>query len=405
MFQNFQTLRKNFPSQFWLMLIGVLISSAGSSMIWPFLMIYVSGKLSLSLSTVATLITINATTSLVSSLFAGTIADHRGRKIVMVISLITNGLIYLFMSQANSYLTFAILMFLTGASNPLYQVGADAMLADLIPNKDRPQAYAIQRTFNNAGIAIGPAIGGFIASRSYTVAFMGAAAGMLIYGFLLMFRARETLHPTGMVIQNKPRPKFGGYELVLKDHRYILFVLLIALGLIAPAMMWVLLAVYAKSNFGLSESLYGWIPTTNALMCVFLQVIVTRSTRRFSNLSIATAGMFVYSVGVGSIAFMSNFWGFWLSMVVITMGELLLIPTTTTYVANLAPANLRGRYMSIYWFGWGVARACAPLIGGFLNDNISPRTIWVGGLVIGLSSTLGLYIFKQVNGKNSLEPG
>jgi MFS family permease len=150
MFQNFQTIRQKFPSQFWLMLIGVLISSAGSSMIWPFLMIYVSGKLSLSLSTVATLITINATTSLVSSLFAGTIADHRGRKIVMVISLVTNGLIYLFMSQANSYLTFAILMFLTGASNPLYQVGADAMLADLIPNKDRPQAYAIQRTFNNA---------------------------------------------------------------------------------------------------------------------------------------------------------------------------------------------------------------------------------------------------------------
>jgi len=395
MFQNLQNIRQKYPSQFWLMLLGVLISSAGSSMIWPFLMIYVSGKLSLPLSTVASLITINAATSLLSSLFAGSIADHRGRKIVMVISLITNGLIYFFMSQANSYLTFAILMLLTGASNPLYQVGADAMLADLIPEKERHQAYAIQRTFNNAGIAIGPAIGGFIASRSYTVAFMGAAVGMLIYGFLLIFRAKETLHPAEQSDIANPQTKLGGYELVLKDQKYILFVFLIAIGLIAPAMMWVLLAVYAKSNFGLSESLFGWIPTTNALMCVFLQVFVTRSTRNFSRLSVATAGMFVYAIGVGSIAFMNQFWGFWLSMVIITMGELLLIPTTTTFVANLAPTNLRGRYMSIYWFGWGIARASAPLIGGFLNDNISPRAIWVGGLIIGLSSTLGLLIFKQ----------
>lgn len=385
------------------MLVGVLISSAGSSMIWPFLMIYVSGKLSLPLSTVATLITINATTSLVSSLFAGSIADHRGRKIVMVISLVTNGLIYLFMSQANTYLAFAILMFLTGASNPLYQVGADAMLADLIIDKDRPQAYAIQRTFNNAGIAIGPAIGGFIASRSYTIAFMGAAAGMLIYGFLLIIRASETLRPSTEADLNLTRSKFGGYETVLHDQKYISFVFLIALGLIAPAMMWVLLAVYAKYNFGLSENLYGWIPTTNALMCVFLQVIVTRSARHFSNLSVAIAGMFVYAIGVGSIALMTNFWGFWLSMVIITMGELLLIPTTTTFVANLAPPHLRGRYMSIYWFGWGIARASAPLIGGFLNDNISPRAIWLGGLIIGLSSTLGLFIYKQLTLKPLLK--
>lgn len=373
-------------------------------MIWPFLMIYVSGKLNLPLSTVATLIAINASTSLVSSLFAGTIADRRGRKIVMVISLTTNGLIYLFMSQANSYLTFAILMFLTGASNPLYQVGADAMLADLIPDKDRPQAYAIQRTFNNAGIAIGPAIGGFIASRSYTGAFIGAAAGMLIYSLLLILRAKETLPPKRIFENDPSRSKYGGYELVLKDHSYIIFVVLIALGLIAPAMMWVLLAVYAKSNFGLSESLYGWIPTTNALMCVFLQVMVTRSVRQIPNLSVATAGMFVYAIGVGSIALMSNFWGFWISIVVITFGELLLIPTTTTFVANLAPANLRGRYMSLYWFGWGIARACAPIIGGTLNDNISPRAIWLGGLFIGLTSTIGLFIFKKLSGNTFLKP-
>jgi MFS family permease len=46
--------------------------------------------------------------------------------------------------------------------------------------------------------------------------------------------------------------------------------------------------------------------------------------------------------------------------------------------------------MSIYWFGWGLARTLSPLIGGFLNDNVAPRAIWAGGLLLGLASMLGL---------------
>jgi MFS family permease len=55
---------------------------------------------------------------------------------------------------------------------------------------------------------------------------------------------------------------------------------------------------------------------------------------------------------------------------------------------------MRGRYMSVYWFAWAIARGAAPLIGGFLNDNISPRSIWIGGLTIGLVSAIGLFILS-----------
>ena len=51
--------------------------------------------------------------------------------------------------------------------------------------------------------------------------------------------------------------------------------------------------------------------------------------------------------------------------------------------------------MSFYWFAWGIARSTAPLIGGFLNDNIAPRAIWIGGLTIGLASAIGLMIFNR----------
>ncbi len=373
---------------------GLLISSAGTSMIWPFLMIYVSEKLSLSLSTVSSLITINASMGLVASFAAGAVADKLGRKLVMIISLAVNGLGYFFMSQAHTYWGFAGLMIIMGASNPLYQVGADAMLADMIEPAKRTDAYAIVRMANNAGIAIGPAAGGFLADISYSYAFMGAAAGMLVYTFLLLFRARETLsratHSSDSV-----RESLGGYGRVFHDKPFVGFALLVGLGLIAPSMVWTLVAVYAKQNYGLPENLYGWLPTTNALMCVFVQFFVTRFFRRYRSLSVAAIGMLTYALGVGSFALMTSFWGFWGGMVLMTFGELILIPTVSKYIADLAPADMRGRYMSFYWFAWGIARAVAPLIGGSLNDNLSPRSIWIGGLIIGLISALGLSVLSN----------
>src|SRR5512132_527181 len=89
-----KTIYNEYPRQYWLMITGIILSTAGGSMIWPFLIIYASGKLNLPLSSVATLISINAGTGLISSLIAGTLADKIGRKVVMNFSLTVNGIAY-----------------------------------------------------------------------------------------------------------------------------------------------------------------------------------------------------------------------------------------------------------------------------------------------------------------------
>jgi MFS family permease len=428
MFNKLKFLYKEYPQQYWLMITGVVISTAGGSMIWPFLLIYASAKLNLPLSTVATLISINAGTGLLSSFIAGTLADKIGRKVVMNVSLTMTGIAYFFLLRAETYPQFVGLMIMIGLSNPLYQVGADAMLADIIPAEKRTDAYAITRIANNAAFALGPAVGGFLATRSYHLAFYGAATGFFAYSLLLFFLARETLNiqdssqtsslwlrlRTNLSFRNinsafktKPAETHAsehfiaspaeGYGRVFQDKNYIAFVALTSLGLIAPTMLWILMPVYAKTNYGLPEALYGWIPTTNALMCVFVQYLVTSITRRRRTLPVLAVGMLIYAVGAGSVALMSSFWGFWLSMVILTFGELTLVPTATKYVADLAPADSRGRYMSIYWLGWGLARTLSPIIGGFLNDNLAPRAIWVGGLVIGLTSAFGLFLLNRIS--------
>jgi MFS family permease len=397
MIRRFFTPQHKYSRQFWLILGGLLIGTIGSSMVFPFLTIYVSEKLDLPLTNVASLITLNGIIGLGASFVAGPITDRAGRKWIMVLSLFGNGITYLMFRNAETFVVFAMLMALRGVFLPMYKVGTSAMVTDLVTPEQRADAFALMRTADNLGIAIGPAIGGFVAASSYDASFTVASLTLLLFGLLIALFARETVprdEQTPALEDKKPRS--AGYGEVVKDRQFLAFVSSFTLFKICSVMLWALLAVYAKQNYGVPENQYGFIPTTNALMVVLFQVAVTNVTKRYLPLPVMAIGTLIYAVGVGSVAAGSGFWGFWLSFVVITIGELMIMPTSTTFVANLAPIDKRGRYMSFFSLSQGAGRGIAPLLGGLLNDNIGPKAIWYGGALIGLASAasfaaMGIY--------------
>ena len=371
----------------------MLVSRTGSSLIWPFLLIFVSNKLDLALTVASSLMSIRAVAALVASFIAGSLVDRFGRKWSMVISLVFMGVSYFLFQTAETFLGFALLMAFRGLVQPLYQVGANAMVADLIPEEERIDAYALVRLSGNVGIALGPALGGFIISYSYDIAFTTAAAVLIITGLAFAFLIRETLqnHQTDQADSKQAQ---GSFLKVFADKPYMTFSLGFTLIQMCATLVWVLLALYATDNFGITEQQFGWIPTTNAIMVVTLQLFITKWSKQRRPLQMMALGAFLYALGVGSVALGSGFWAFWLSMVVMTFGELVSVPTATTIAANLAPPDLRGRYMSIYSLTWGVASGIAPVFGGFLNDSFGPQYIWVGGLAIGLVAALN-YLWMQ----------
>ncbi|HEY3342782.1 MAG TPA: MFS transporter [Anaerolineae bacterium] len=386
--------RAEYPSQFWLVFWGMLISAVGGSMIWPFLMVYVSERLSLPMTTTASLMTLSAATGLVASFIAGPIVDRFGRKWIMVISLVLNALGYVLMSQAQTLPQFAILMALNGIVNPLYRIGLDSMIADLIPAHKRADAYSLTRMANNIGVAVGPAAGGFIAAISYSIAFYIAAGGLVIFGLLIALFAIETLPPRDPAAHAHAKERFGGYGSVLRDVPFMGFVTSFTLVMVAASLVWVLLAVYVKQNYGIPESQYGFIPTTNALMVILFQFAVTQVTKRRPPLRMVAVGAVFYAVATAGIALGQGFWAFWLCMVILTCGELIIMPTSSTYVANLAPADKRGRYMSLFGLSWSVASGIGPIFGGMLNDSLGPHSIWYGGGLAGLIGVAGFLIMN-----------
>jgi MFS family permease len=110
-------------------------------------------------------------------------------------------------------------------------------------------------------------------------------------------------------------------------------------------------------------------------------------------------GTFLYAVGFGMYGFGSTFLWFALAMVVITVGEMVLAPEGTALVARFAPSNMRGRYMAIFGFTWGIAFAFGPLGAGYIMENYDPRWVWWLSFIIGAVGTLGYFALHAATQK------
>jgi MFS family permease len=74
--------------------------------------------------------------------------------------------------------------------------------------------------------------------------------------------------------------------------------------------------------------------------------------------------------------------GLVLCMALFTFGEMITMPTYTAYVAELAPPNMRGRYMGASGFTWAIGLITGPALGMKLFAA-SPTTYWIACAILG----------------------
>jgi MFS family permease len=201
---------------------------------------------------------------------------------------------------------------------------------------------------------------------------------------MLVFFAHKTIPPEAVGEKTDLRAQLAAYWEALQDKPFMGLVGAFTLVQMIDSMVLLLFSVYVKTGYGISESLYGWIRTTNALMVVLFQVVVTRVAMRYAALKAMRWGMLFYIAGSLMIAFSEGFWGFWAAMVVMTLGQLIVVPRASALAANLAPVDKRGRYMSLYGLTWNAAAGISPVLGALLSDRVGARAPWVGGALIGL---------------------
>jgi MFS family permease len=380
-----------YPFQFWILFCQRFIGSTGGSLVWPFLTVYLRQRLEIPLTTVGFLFAISSGVGLFSQAIWGPVVDRYGRKVAMVAGLSNEIVVMMGFALLGSIEAYAVLIAMSGLIEPASRIGSDAMIADLIEEEKRPGAYALLRMVSNAGVAMGPAVGGFLAATSYMLTFSTAAVAATVALLLVILLVKET-RPQLREVEKRERGG-GGYLHIFRDFSFIAFCLASILLWMAYEPFMQLLPVYMKEGFAIPESGFGLIMTVNALMVVLFQFAVTRITEKYRDAYVMAAGAFWTGLGALAAALSNNVWLFLVSMVILTVGELIWAPTSISYVARIAPIDMRGRYMGVYGMVGGIAWGAGPIASGFVYDNIAPVAVWY--LTLGLA-TLGTVAFMVV---------
>ena len=163
------------------------------------------------------------------------------------------------------------------------------------------------------------------------------------------------------------------------------------------------LVLYQDKEFGITAGQYSSLIALNAAMVVLFQFPLTAYLERFGNTALLVAGAACYAVGFGMYGFVGTMWWFALAMAVLTVGEMILVPVAQTVVAQMAPEDMRGRYMGFYGLVWGASFGVGPLAGGFIlsyGDGDYRRYLWYVSLVVGLAGAfafllLGRYLRRR----------
>jgi MFS family permease len=176
---------------------------------------------------------------------------------------------------------------------------------------------------------------------------------------------------------------------VLRDLPFVSFIGACILMTLVYLNMNTTLGVYLRDVHGVPESGYGYILSLNATMVVLFQFGITRRIEKRPPLLMMAAGTALYAIGFAMYGFVSAYIMFLLAMVIITIGEMIVAPVGQALVAKFAPEDMRGRYMAVFGFSWGIPFAIGPYLAGIVLDNYDPRVLWYAAGIIGILAVIG----------------
>ncbi len=356
-------------------------------MFFPFLTIYFTE--SFGKETAGLLLVLSQVFAVVANLMGGYCADRFGRKRMMVLSAFGQGFAFLIFGLASSpWLDSAMIGFicfsLVGIFGSFYWPASQAMVADVVDEKDRSHVFAVFYTSINIAVVVGPILGGIFYVHYRFQLLLAAALICIMLALVLYKMTRETAPADKSKLRVSEGKKawhsvltdqFKDYGVIFKDKTFLLFIL--AGVLVGQTFMQLdlLIPVYIKDvvdqatlfHMGdwsltlVSEQVFGLILSENGLLVALLTVVMTRWITKFRERNVFILSSVIYSISIFIFGQTNSAWIFIMAMAVFTFAELMTAGIQQSFVSKLAPENMRGQYFAAASLRFTIARTIAPL--------------------------------------------
>lgn len=402
MLTRLRKLYHEFPQKFWIIVLTFFIDSIGGTLLFPFFSLYITGKFNVGMTQAGMVLATFSIFGIAGNMIGGALTDRFGRRKLILFGLVFSALSTLSLGFVNSLAVLfplaAFIGLLSDVAGPAHQ----AMMADILTEKQRQEGFGLMRVVRNLAWIIGPSIGGFVANYSFTLLFVIDAIVSCIVA-VIFFKLMPETKPEHHHDENQPHESFWqtikGYGVVLKDFAFGAFIVAAILMSAVYQQMYNSLSVYLRDNHSINPQGYGFLMTTSAITVILFQFWVSRRIKHRPPFIIMALGTLFYMIGFSMFGFVAAYWLFMSAIVVITIGEMLIMPTSQTLAANFAPEEMRGRYMAVFGLTWLLPSTFAPMLAGIILDNFNPNLLWYIGGVLCAVSALGFYALHLRLGK------
>jgi predicted MFS family arabinose efflux permease len=321
---------------------------------------------------------------------------------LILFGLVFSALSSLLFGLASNIKILFVLVMIVGLLSRVSAPAHDAMMADILPEDKRHEAFGITRVVFNYAWILGTALGGLIAARSFLALFVADAVLSLTVAIILYRFLPETKPAFHMEAKQGESllTTLAGYRVVLRDLAYMGFTLAGMIVLIVYQQQYGALAVYLRDVHHISSKSYGLMLSITGLEVVLFQIWISRTIRKYPPFIMMMLGALFFMVGFAMIGLVRDFAFFLLAVIIATVGEMILFPTNKALAVNFAPAEMRGRYMAVYDLGWTIPATVGPAAAGLILDNYNPDLLWsVGGILCAVSAisfyALHLWLGRQ----------
>ncbi|WP_425585809.1 MFS transporter [Streptomyces longisporus] len=359
------------PRTVWLLACGTFVNMV-VSVSFAYTFLYLTGPRGLG-SGQAGLLSGVAGAGLVAGNFTGGwYGDRFGHRRVLLVGAAVSGLVLAAVPLLPTPLLFAALPLSQYAAG-VQRAANSALVAVIVPEGARRQAFAVVRAAANGGFTLGPVLGALVATR-FSYDWLYVAEGLGSVG-LAGWTARVVPARGAAGRGRAGRVERGGVWAALRARPAVLVLL--------PAIL-VIDVVYRQqystfslflADHGMDARVYGALLAINGGVLLCLELPVAVVLRRRSPLRIVGCGLLLVGGGYGVLLVGAGEGAAVVMMGLLTVGEVLYKTTATAYVADQAPGHVLGRFQSLY-AGVSISGVvlAAPL-GGVLY-GAAPGVLW-----------------------------